>query len=91
MKTTRKIGDNAFFSVTLDGVKLTEEQASNIEKGINKVVMNEIAQIDNRGDLMINRRLDLNPRFKGFNIPIIWGIWIEDFDIFKKRMMETWK
>lgn len=79
--------DDALFMVSLDGVNFSEDQINRINSGIKDVVMREIAQIDNKGDLIVNKRLDLNPRFKGWE----WanrtmGIWIEDFDTYRKRL-----
>ncbi|MBS7253705.1 hypothetical protein [Flavobacterium branchiicola] len=85
---TNELKNDALFTVSLDGISLTEEQIKNIDKGIKRVVMSEIAQIDHGGDLIVNKKLELNPRFKGFRVPILWGIWIESFDIFRKRLID---
>jgi hypothetical protein len=85
---TNELKNDAFFTVSLDGINLTNEQINNIDKGIKRVVMSEIAQIDHGGDLIVNKKLELNPRFKGFKLPILLGIWIESFDIFRKRRID---
>lgn len=77
--------DEALFAVSLDGIRLTEDQIRNIDKGIREVVFREIAMIDHGGDLVFNRKLQVNPRFSEIKIPIVWGIWIERLDIFQKR------
>ena len=81
-----KYQENAMFTASLDGVKLSPEQIKRIDKGIKDVIMTELATIDHGGNLMINSRLDQNPRFR----KIIWdgrtmGIWIEDYDKFLER------
>lgn len=85
METTK---NDAFFAVSLDGIHLTESQIHNIDKGIKEVVMRELARVDHAGDFIVNKKLEANPRFKGFRFPIIMGIWIENYDIFQKRMQE---
>lgn len=84
----KKAKNEAFFTVSLDGLNLTDDQIGRIDKGIKEVVAREVAQIDHRGDLVINDRLDLNPRFKGFKFPILFGIWIENWDVFRKRQID---
>ena len=79
---------DCFFTVSLDGIGLTKEQVNNINQGIKRVVLTEIAQIDTGGDLIVNRKLELNPRFKGWKFPILWGIWIEPIEIFRKRLID---
>lgn len=86
-----KLKDDAFFAVSLDGISLSDAQIKRIDKGIKEVVMREIAQIDHGGDLVINSKLGLNPRFKGFRFPIIFGFWIETYDIFRKRFLDELK
>ncbi|KFF10337.1 hypothetical protein [Flavobacterium hydatis] len=81
---TNELQNNAFFTVSLDGIKLTKEQINNIDKGIKRVVMSEIAQIDHEGDLIVNRKLELNPRLKGLKLPILLGIWMEPFNNLRK-------
>lgn len=83
-----KTKNDAFFAVSLDGINLTEDQVQRIDKGIKEVVAREVAQIDHGGDLVINKKLELNPRFKGIRFPIIFGIWIESWDIFRKRHID---
>jgi hypothetical protein len=81
-----KLKDDAFFAVSLDGIHLTEDQSRRIDKGIKEVVMREIAQIDHGGDLVVNKKLEANPRFNGLKFPIIFGFWIETLEVFRKRM-----
>ncbi|HMQ59825.1 MAG TPA: hypothetical protein PKE06_04105 [Flavilitoribacter sp.] len=90
MPSGKKI-DDAVFTVSLDGIGLSPDQVERIDKGIKETVMRELALIDNRGDLIINRKLEANPKFKGIRLPIWVGIWIEDFDIFKRRLFEQVK
>jgi len=84
----KKTKNDAFFAVSLDGIHLTDDQIERIDKGIKEVVSREVAHIDHGGDLVINNKLELNPRFKGFRFPIIFGIWIETWDIFRKRNID---
>lgn len=86
-----KYHEDAFFTVSLDGIKLTEQQVRNIDRGIKEVVAREIAQIDHQGDLVINQKLNLHPRFSGIRWPIWFGIWIETLDVYRKRFLEQVK
>lgn len=75
------------FAVSLDGIVLSAEQEARIESGIKEVVMRELAKIDLKGDFVINRKLELKPRFKDFfDGGRTRGLWIEDIERFKKRM-----
>ncbi len=75
----KKLKDDAHFVVSLDGLNLSDEKIEKINRGIRDVVLKEIASIDTKGDLVMNKRLDLNPKTVGFKFPILWGIWLEDF------------
>ena len=83
--------EDAVFTVSLDGIKLSDEQIKRIDLGIKEVVMREIAQIDHGGDLVINRRLELNPFFKGYKWPIWFGLWLQPWDIYRQRLMDQIK
>ncbi len=79
--------DDAVFTASLDGIKLSKEQIERIDNGIKNVVLAELAEIDHEGDVVMNRKLDLNPKFD----KIDWGgrthgIWIEDFDRYRGRI-----
>lgn len=76
---SKYIKDDAHFVVSLDGLNLSKKQIASIDKGIRDVVLKEIAAIDTKGDVVINKRLDLNPKTIGVKFPILAGIWIEDF------------
>ncbi len=63
------------FAVSLDGLNLSKNQIKQIDHGIKEAVMRELAKIDNKGDLIINRKIESNPKFRGFTFPIILGGW----------------
>lgn len=84
---TSKLKDDAVFTVSLDGIKLSKEQIEAINKDIQDLVMRELAQIDHGGDVVISERLKDNPRLKGLEwINRTWGIWVINgkryYDIF---------
>ncbi|MBI5915292.1 MAG: hypothetical protein HY842_07940 [Bacteroidetes bacterium] len=88
----KKSQEDAVFAVSLDGVNLSDEQLKRIDSGIKEVVMRELAKVDNQGDLVINRKLELNPKFKLPDwLRPLPGIWIEDFDRFRRRSLEQLK
>ncbi|GAB2563237.1 hypothetical protein [Spirosoma areae] len=43
------------FVVSLEGLELSDEQVKRIEHGIRSVVLNELAKIDNKGDLLLQK------------------------------------
>lgn len=67
---------NPVFTVSLEGIDLTDEQVKRIDAGIKDVVMREIASVDHRADLAISRKLTVNPLFKTIKIPEWFGIWV---------------
>ena len=72
--------NDQLFLVSFDDIPLSEEQMRSIDKGIKEVVMRELAQIDNQGDLIINNKLAGNPRLKELNEKLkgsrTLGIWV---------------
>lgn len=69
--------NDQLFIASLDDIALSEEQMHRIDRGIKEVVMRELAQIDNQGDLVINSKLALNPRFKdNLKGSRTMGIWV---------------
>lgn len=81
-----KSSQNALFIADLNGIELTPEQRAEIDRGVKQAVMRTLAQIDQRGDLVINRAVAKNPKFLEFG-PEILGIWIDDFDINIRRRL----
>ncbi|KIO75806.1 hypothetical protein TH53_18490 [Pedobacter lusitanus] len=78
---------DAIFTVSLDGIGLTEDQILSLDKKIKEVVMHELAQIDNHGDMVVNARLAVNPRLKGWEwVNRTMGIWIEDYSRYLERI-----
>ena len=66
------------FVAALDGIDLSKDQVENITKGIREVVMKELARIDTKGDLIIDKKVRDNPYFLDF--PILEGIIAADLE-----------
>lgn len=78
--------DENLFTISLDGIKLDDDQKHQINKAIKSAVMVELARLDNSKDLIINHNLDLYPWPIGPRPPFPWGIWIESFDRYRERL-----
>lgn len=84
----KNLQDDNQFSVSLNGIELTEKQRKRIDSGIKEVVMREIANIDKQGDFILNSNLRDSPLFGKYELPQhTMGIWIERFDNFRKRLL----
>lgn len=87
MKKSRS--DNQF-SVSLNGIDLSDAQRKKIDQGIKDVVMREIASIDNQGDFIINGNIGKSPLIEKFKLPPhTMGIWIEQFDDYRGRLINS--
>ncbi|MBA6315158.1 hypothetical protein [Cellulophaga baltica] len=84
----KDLQDDVVFTASLDGIKLSTDQIKRIDDGIKNVIMTELAQIDHGGDIVINKKITLNPKLKGFNDLFKYGIWLEDFDRFRSRIQK---
>ncbi|MBO0590589.1 hypothetical protein I2486_04140 [Cellulophaga sp. E16_2] len=84
----KDLQDDVIFTASLDGIKLSTDQIKRIDNGIKNVIMTELAQIDHGGDIVINKKIALNPKLKGFNDLFKYGIWLEDFDRFRSRIQK---
>jgi|SoiMethySBSTD1v2_1073268.scaffolds.fasta_scaffold972696_1 hypothetical protein len=55
----------AEFQVKLEGIKLSKESTSRIQHGIQQLVIRELADLDFKGDLVINRPIKIGPILNG--------------------------
>lgn len=79
-----KLNKEPFFAVALDGIKFSQEQLNRIDSGIKELVMREIAKIDHKGDIVVNKKIELYPLFEKFK-NIKWlGIWINGYKSFRE-------
>jgi hypothetical protein len=84
----KKVKNDNQFSVSLNGIELSDEQRRRIDKGIKDVVMREIASIDNQGDFIINANIAKSPLLEKFKLPPhTLGIWAEQFESYRDRLV----
>ena len=80
--------DENLFTISLDGIKLSDDQKNEINKAIKSAVLAELARLDNSKDLIINHNLDHYPWPTGPRPPFPWGIWVESFDRYRERLKD---
>jgi len=68
----KNIQEDTQFLVALEGLELSKEQINRIKVGIKSVVMNEVAAIDTKGDLLISDKVELNSKIS--DLPILVGM-----------------
>jgi hypothetical protein len=55
----------AEFKVQLEGIKLSKDATARIQSGIQQLVIHELAGIDYKGDLVVNRPIKIGPILNG--------------------------
>ena len=55
----------AEFKVQLEGIKLSKEATARIDSGIQQLLLQELATIDQKGDLVLDRRIKIGPMING--------------------------
>ena len=63
----------AEFQVKLDGIKLSKESTARIQDGIQQLVIRELADVDLKGDLVINRPIKIHPILNGIYARVAAG------------------
>lgn len=78
------------FLVQLNGLKLSNDQLERINKGINEVVMREVANTD-KGAVVAFRPSGLGPKWPTIppRGPIIWGIVVIRHDLIDKALLDN--
>ena len=80
------------FSISLNGIDLSEKQRQRIDQGVKEVVMRELAAIDHQGDYIINNNIGRSPFIDKYKLPPhTMGIWIERFDRYRDRLVKRFK
>lgn len=75
MEKTKK--NDKTFVVALDGINLDKNQIQRIETGIKDLILKEVAQIDNHGDLLMSNKFAGNPTWeKLWKLGQLAGFWI---------------
>jgi len=86
----KKSSDDNQFSISLNGIDLSREQRERIDKGVKDVVMRELASIDHKGDFLINTNIGRSPLLDKYKLPPhTMGIWIEQFDRYRERLVNS--
>ena len=55
----------AEFKVQLEGIKLSKDATARIQSGIQQLVINELAGVDTKGDLVLTRPIRIGPVLNG--------------------------